>query len=537
MLTKATSKPECESAMKAELVENPENFENTEINPSKEFFSLCKLSYTFSREGKTFDKKQARTLETKMHKLYYKVLNSGNAEIDNIVTLAQMYYNVSEVYVESNGKEKQQIATNSILRSLNLIKDKELNRKTILLALDVYNLLGYIYHKQKKTEKAIQAFDKVVELYLMYIKGKDKYGTPLDLENIFFKSLEKLNSYVKLAKTYLAVLRTLVRMHSTIGTMNKFIICSHMLLAAEFNKSLTVEEYINWMKTAMLLSDLFLMSRRFTEARNHLIVASFVKRHFIDVKYYNICQKLELSLEEPVSREQHIIASTLVAVHWVKYGIALLDTSATQLQLLEKNPTYERSSLESKYPTKSQKHAPQKLLLLTEIQEEFSITDEYAPFKDKYLSDYNAAKEVFLYVIKILSDMTAHYCLSKDMKLCATIALCTSNAYKYMACYEQDLTSQDILQSRRRDILLEAINIIFSNNNNSNDNNNNNRNELRHLRLQLAIAYSSLINIKLENLETINVQNTEQRYNIIIDEINDLVKAGLVNLQIYMCHE
>lgn len=515
---------------KAELFES---FENTEVNPSKEFFSLCELSYTFSKERRTFDKKQARILETKVHKLYNKVLNSRNVEIDNIVTLAQTYYNVGEVYVDSDSKEKQQIATDNILHSLNLIKDKELNRKTILLALDVYKLLGYIYHKQKKTEKAIQAFDKTVELYLMYTEGKDKYGTPIDLKNIIFKSLEELDSYAKLAKTYLAALRTLVRLHSTDEVTNKFIICSHMLLAAEFNKSSKAEEHINWMRTAMSLSDYFLMSRRFTEARNHLIIASFVKRHFIDEKYYNILKEPELSLEVSVSREQHNIASVLVAIHWVKYGIALLRISATQLRLSEENPNYERSYVESKYPTKSQKHVPQKLLLFTEIQREFSITDQYVPFKDKYLSGYNAAKEVFLHVIKMFNDMITHYSPDEDIKIYTTIVSCTSNAYKYMARYEQDLTRQAVLQNRQAEVLSEAISSMYNNNND----NNNNRNEMRHLRLQLAIAHSTLIYIKLENLKTISPLYTKQRYDTIIEEIDDLVEQGLMNLQKRMRYE
>lgn len=458
-----------------------------------------------------------------MYKLYNKVTTSGNVGIDDVVTLAQTYYNVSEaciaVCLSDLDIKEIQIVEDNVLHCLYLVKGKELNRKTILLAVHAYTLLGRIYFKQKKTEKAIQKYNQALELCLEYAERNNEHDVPIDLKSIILKSSEKPNGYKQLKSIYIDILRVLATKHIDMGEINKprVIIIIHTFLATSIYtlSSKGIEESVTWIKVAMSLSDYFLMFRRFREAKDHLTVASFVKKLYIDNKY-NYAANNNSLLDMSIC-EQYKTISMLFAIHWAKFGIALLRTSAARLPCLEEDHNFNYS--ESRYPTKSQKNTLPKLLF-TEIRKEYPVIDMCdVPLQDKYLSDYSGAKEVFLFVLKLLTDASTCNNPEKDMMAFTTIIKCTYKAYRYMAFYEHDLNDRVILQKRSMEILSDAGLKLKSSK------------ELRYLWLQLAIAYSMLIDTELENMEAMPYL---LEHDTIVADIGSLVEKGLKNLQLYM---
>ncbi|XP_011139249.1 uncharacterized protein LOC105183062 isoform X2 [Harpegnathos saltator] len=372
MSRKDTCKPKHNSVTNAELAASPERSKDA-MNFSKRLLALCKVSYTYVfRETKHFDKKQFKVLESEATELLHKVTNSENTELDDIIILAQIYYNICEIHIESDAKRKQRMVAKNVQHCLTLLTNKELNCKSILLAVNANNILGYIYWRQEKTEEAIQIYDKAVKLYLAYMQKKDEYGTPIDLRHIVTTSCGKECGYTKLSNTYILLLRALVSLHTTTKPTDNedLITCNHMLLTAEFNKSPEAKDHFEWIKTAMSSCNYFLVHDRFIEAKHYLNIATFVKNNFIEKNCQNDPSKPRLS-----SKVLSIWKSTfkLLLIHWAKYGIALLRVTAQRSQRLEKNEDLKTDYTEPQSPAESPERASRKLLLFTEIGEKFSI--------------------------------------------------------------------------------------------------------------------------------------------------------------------
>lgn len=510
---------------KAELPASSESFKNTTINPSKELFKVCTESYIFCKNKNEFDKRKVKALETRI-KSFHKIVKSGNIGLDDTLILAQTYYNMCEVYYDSCEKDKINCAVDNIMYCLKLIKGKELDCKFVLLALNAYGFLGDIYLVQNKTEKAMQIYDKAVQLYWTYMQEKNEYGTPIDLIDIVLESPQELTSYKKMENAYTDILRNLTKMQEVLGQTNNqsYIIRGHMLLVVDFNNLSETEDYFNWINGAEKLCNFFLSYNRFREAVSHLTVASFVKNTLLDGQF----NSQDLSLEGSDLYKQNKNADKTLMLLWAKYGTAILRTSAERLLRLEKGEDFE-INLKSECQAKSGEQASQKLLLFTEIEEKYSILDMHHPIPVKYISDYTGAKEIFLLVLRLFKDMRLYYIPEQDMDTYAIDILNVCNAYKYMALYEEDLNSRMILQKRRAELLSHAMGFVrydrmF------------NCNSLRYLRLQLAIAYSSMMDLYLEQLDIFKSPLTkgDRTGYIIKDAIDESVKNGLLNLHKYM---
>lgn len=505
----------------AELTKSSENLENTVeiINFSTEFLEIFKLSYTFIEEFREFDKKQIKILITKTDQLLRKVIKSGNTNLDDIIILAYTYQNIGYLYMWLDEKDSLYIATNNFLHCLDLIRNKELDRKSILLAMRVYNYLGSIYYVQNKKEKSVQIYDKAVKLYLAYIQDAHKYGCPVDFQDIIIEPLIKVYGYKKMADIYIVILRELIDLHVSIepNLNDTVVVYTHMLLDVQFSEMTEIKHYVKWIQTAITLVDFFLTYGRFKEANNHLIAANFVRLYFMDVKSHNIKRS---SFEIYELQQQNQIMFMLIAIYQAKYGVMLLRYSAERLLRLEKDENCEINSLKPKSPSKSKKQVPQKLLLFTKVEKDYSNA-MYHVYPVTYISDYAGAKQVFVITLKWLYYTGLPFSPSKSLNEYIAMILSICNAHKYMALYEKDTTSQILLHNRRLEVLMNAIMLIDSKH----------CNVLKYLRLQLAIAYSTLINIRIEELETVDPLYTPQRYDTINLVINNLLANSLMNLK------
>ncbi|XP_032662850.1 uncharacterized protein LOC116840351 isoform X2 [Odontomachus brunneus] len=86
-------KMKCESVIKMGLIES---FRNLEIilKPSEQFLQIYGLSFKFYKNRKEFSNTQIKIMESKMSKLFYKIIYSKITDLDDTVTLATAYYNL-----------------------------------------------------------------------------------------------------------------------------------------------------------------------------------------------------------------------------------------------------------------------------------------------------------------------------------------------------------------------------------------------------------------------------------------------------------
>ncbi|XP_032662816.1 uncharacterized protein LOC116840334 isoform X2 [Odontomachus brunneus] len=465
MSIKTVDKPKCESVTEAQSVESSLSLECT-IKPSDEFFHVFELSYVFNMDKGTLTKKQIRIIETNMDKLYNKVTKPGNATLIDIITLAYCYQNLCHYYLKSNQKELS-LGKNCILRCLNLVKDKELDPKSILIALKGHYQLGFIYFKQKKRGTAVQICNKAIGLYLTYTHDKEKY-------------------------------------------------------AAELNILQVSGEYLLWISSVLKVSNYLVLHDRFAEARSHIITAIYVKKKYFHEILGNTKEQIFSSEERKLS-ELYLELDMVFSISRIKYGIKLLRRSVERLLRLEKSEEFEIDNLNSGHPTKLEVDISQRLLLFNDIDTEIPFTHINPFLPVKHILHYNDAYKIFTDILRNVSIVRYVLDKSRDLETYGQLILDTCEAYKYMSLYEKDITNRNLLRNVIVDLLSEGVkNQLLKTRAPG---------TYSSIQLHLAITLSNVINVKLENAATINPMYMPKRYDDIELEIEYLVRIALIHLK------
>ncbi|XP_032662911.1 KIF-binding protein-like isoform X2 [Odontomachus brunneus] len=527
MSTKTTDESKCESALvpRTGMVESSSNFENT-IKPSEEFVEFFKLTYTFSKDPSKFSKKQIKTIEIKMDKLFHKVINSQNTKFENIIALAYICQHICFAYIKLGQTEKLSVAKDSILCSLHLIKDKQLDPKIILLTLKANSHLGHVYYKQQKLGKAIEALDKAVDLYFIYMEEHSEYDIPIDYQDIIIKSVQIKNGYSKLKSIYKHILRTLTDVHTQMGskTNESFILSRHLLLMEELNSLQTFKEHIQWIEKAMTVCNYLIMCNRFGEAESY-IDRTFVVQKKIDIKFNDITGK-ETLLKELRLYEQCFGTYKLITLCHAKLAVALFRYSVERLLRLEKNEDSKANNSTTKYPSKSKEQPSRRLLIFTQNEKAYFDKNTHRNmYPSMYILNHNKVQKYFITILNVIYKSKLFF-IPSDINTYIPFTLCISNIYKYIAFYEKDTASRFLLQKRRAEILERAVNILGDKNGCK---------LLRLLWLQLTIAYSTLIDMKVE--EAVPIPYLSERHDTLVDEINVLVENGLIFLRKHMYYK
>ncbi|XP_032662810.1 uncharacterized protein LOC116840331 [Odontomachus brunneus] len=523
-----TDESKCESALVPTpgMIESSCSFEDT-IKPSDEFLQVFKLTYPFSKYQSKFNKKQIRTIEVKMDKLFHKVVNSEDTKFEDVITLAYICQHICFAYMKSDQIENQSAAKDSILRCLHLIKDKELDPNIILLTLKAYGNLSFIYQKQKKLENATEALDRAVNLYLTYMEEYSEYDIPIDYEDIIIKPSVQINGFSKLKSLYRYLLQLSTDIHTKMRskTNESFMLSRHLLLLDELNYLQTSEEYTQWCEIAMTVCSNLITCNRFAEAKSY-IEQLYIIQTVLHAKYVDSMRKGPSS-ETPMLFNQCVAMMNSVVICYVRYCVMLFCESVKRLLRLEKNVDSKANNSLTKELPKSEGRASRRLLLFYPNAEEYFDTNMYHAVPFTYILKYNEAQKQFAKVLNVLYNSRLHVDILSEMNFSIRNRLYISNIYKYMAFYEKDTATQFLLRKRRTEILEEAANILS---------NKNNCKLLRLLWLQLTIAYSTLIDTKLDDIEASYLPYLPQSYFALeIDEINILVAKSSIFLQKYMC--
>lgn len=498
------------------------------IKPSDEFVQIFKLAHTFSKDQSKLSKKQIRTTETKMNKLFHKVINSQNTKSDDIIVLAYAYEYVCFAYFKLNTKEKLSVAKDFILHCLHLIKDKELDPKVILLALKAYSHLYFINDKLQKLENTIEILDKALDLYLIYTEEHTSDQIPIDYEDIIIKPLIQIDGYVKLKSLYLHILDSSIKIHTKIGSENNEsdMLTRHLILTEEFGYLLENEEYKEWIEKAMTVYDYLIMRNRFAEAKSYLDITTFVQRTFLHEKLSREIKEQGFFSETSKLYKQCLLTFKLINLCQVRYTAALFRQSVKRLLRLEKDGDSKTNNSTTEHPSKAKKQAPRRLLVFVPNKEtdRFDLNIYHAK-PVIYVLDYNKAQQSFASILNVIHKSGLYFRFHTDnVKLYVRCILYTSNAYKYMAFYEKNTTSRFLLLKRRTEILEETATIL---------NDKNDCQLVGILRLQLAIAYSTLIDMKLEDIEATPLPYMTPRHDTIVVENNLLLMKGLLFLRKY----
>lgn len=167
--------------------------------------------------------------------------------------------------------------------------------------------------------------------------------------------------------------------------------------------------------------------------------------------------------------------------------------------------------------------SPEKKIEVTCKFESLELSSYENCITDKFLLMFEDAKPVFLTVQDWLNRAKEYYTVESEASEYAKIVQDQSNLYKYLAFYDFDEANQCKMHKRRADLLEDVLNTL---------------NETyymaicRELWYELGLAYSTILDIKLDTFERIKIQETPSPH--ILNKINILCNKSIAKFQSFI---
>ncbi|XP_029174183.1 KIF1-binding protein homolog [Nylanderia fulva] len=495
------------------------NFEITDYTRSwvKEKYQEVQV-LTKEHEAKC-DPNQLYERKCKAMEILTEILDVLTKETVCTVMIAITHLNIGILQADMQDTE---IAKEYFTRCINLLEEYKLTSEGILPAISANNQMGIVYAQQGLYQEAKDFLEQAESIYIkfteevrldpvhmMTIMGIEEIEGDLCAKNI----LEKLHT---LTLYYLA------QVCRELDDKCNFALYCHRTLSKQLSQSKITQDldYIEWALNAATISQYFIENDKFPQARHHLAAASCVLEKYSEILKAKNTEKCESTAPE---NENFCHRSADIARCWAKYGIALLSTSkerlmkrADQEDELDDSKHAEVSNEVDKYSYANEATENPKFI---DLEPELEvITSEIT---DKYLLDFDDARPVFLNVQKWLNKAKLYYGFENHASDYARIAQDMSQAYKYLAFYEEKEDRQAKMHKRRIDILEEVsqgLSPRFY------------RVICREIWLELAETYSEILDIKIDRLQALNQKPTDQ----MTAKIERLARSSIKNYQSYV---
>ncbi|XP_025990288.2 KIF-binding protein isoform X2 [Solenopsis invicta] len=431
---------------------------DTSMNISKKFFKVLKLSFEikYLKDDVKPSRKEnkIKVIEKRLEVLYNNVIDiSTNPKLDDIIALAAAYHNIGQIYVDSTILEEVNLALVCLSRCLELLRGNQLNPKAILTSLDALNELNFILSNKLKTKKyTFEFLNTAMELYLKYTI-RDDYPDPVHIAAIVGFKEEESNPKIILDGFHHTTLQDLGILY-LLKPKDKhgFVSYMHNLIERQLSQIISENKFddksINLALALFDLSQYFIANSRFVEARNYIATADYVLRKFSEGKF-KITEEVSPSKKSQFDYlydNCHYI-NAISGKYWGTYGVAFLRFWMYKfLQYKEDSCELDISKLEIKSVEESTK-----LLIFSNLEEELEqITNQ---IKDIHILNLTEAKSVFIQTLRYLDTANECFTADTDIESHMKITLDISEAYKYLAGFEQHRDKQIKLHKRRVECL------------------------------------------------------------------------------------
>ncbi|EFN74953.1 KIF1-binding protein-like protein, partial [Camponotus floridanus] len=390
------------------------------------------------------------------------------------------------------------VAKDYLIKCTELLNGKELHYKFILTAIYARIYLYEIWEKLQQLENCYSLLDKALELYLSYTKEED-YPDPFNID-IFLPN--KGNSKINLINSHILTLDYMKKLYCLQPTnMHKFVIYVHNLL----NKQLkTIKDstenhiFLCWAEASAELSIYFLYSNRFMEAKIHIAAAEYM------TVMYRISLITDLDAKSEEKMYNYHLVYMFINQLWAMYGIMLLRSSKERLLQHKSNKSCEVNNTESECHLKLEKEI-MKPLTFVDLEKDLKRIIKYH-ITDIYVSDLDDIKIIFGNVLKWLDEVFMHFKETNQFIPQVQIILCMSKAYKYYVYFVGSKSKQIKVIEVQTKMLKKYINTLSSEYNALPE-----YHYLKKLNFELAITYSTLLNIMFEELHEIEEITDEMR--------------------------
>ncbi|KAL2727660.1 hypothetical protein V1477_016936 [Vespula maculifrons] len=437
-----------------------------------------------------------------------------------ILLLAITYLNSGILHADT---EELNTAEEQFMKCVDLLKDRELEPEGVLPILATLNQLGIVWSRWNQPLKAKLFLDRAEQIYKDFTNAKNSCD-PIDLVPNFGTSgtKEGISTKHALEKIHTLTLYYQAQVYGVLKDYYKSAVYCHITLRRQLEQNEIMQDldHVEWALNAATLSQYFIGNKRFTQARHHLVAASYILQ-----KYENVMKEKKNKTNSRIAAaeyERYKHRSADIARCWAKYGILLLSLSKHRLLQEpgkgEINPYYTRKSElnfdEEKDPEKNFDDLKFDILM-----------DDIKPFinqiTDKYLLDFNDAKLVFLNIQKWIEQAKSYYTLENHASDYVEIIQDISQAYKYLAFFDESEDRRAKMHKRRIDMLQATVKEL---------NPQYYKTACRQIWTELSETYSDILDIKLDRLQ-MSEDKTDPHA---LTKINHLAKSSIKNFQLFL---
>ncbi|XP_011689714.1 PREDICTED: KIF1-binding protein homolog [Wasmannia auropunctata] len=434
------------------------------------------------------------------------------------VAAAITYLNIGvlQADIEDTG-----FATEHFKKCADLLGDSKLTSEGILPAISANNQLGLIYAQRGLYEEAKDLLKQAEDMYVTFTEDPEREP----VHTVAIIDIEELEADAGCARSVLERLHTftlyyLAQVYRELDDKRNFALYCHRTLSKQLSRDRITRnlDYVEWALNAATISQYFIEQDKFPQARHHLAAASHVLGRYSEILRAKGTRETSESVAAEYENYEHRSAN--IARCWAKYGIALLTASRERLlkraeQEDEPDVRKVARGAASGEGHKCSEEDPRFVELEPELE---SITSEIT---DKYLLDFNDARPVFLNVRKWLDRAREYYTFENHASDYAWIAQDLSQAYKYLAFFEDNEDRQARMHKRRIDTLEEVIEGLYPRFY---------RVVCREIWLELAATYSEILDLKIDRLEASNEKPTAQ----MVAKIERLARSSIRHYQSYL---
>ena len=369
-------------------------------------------------------------------------------------------------------------------KCVELLQEHSLNERACNVLQEALNQLGILWTGRRQPEKALAFLQRAEKLYKDF--QHEVGGAPYTVDDLFACDTSEDDGAVAhrrsthFENTYTHTLYYLAQVYGRLEESQKSAQYCHVTL----RRQLETRTYqpVEWALNAATLSQYYITKPDFGMARHCMASATVVLKEAGEDDDKCLSQNCDGPKDLP-----RIWADLYRC--WVKYGLQLLETSWERLlddsQDEDKQAKSEQQEQEEEEEEGASKEEKEKDTLLTFDLELTAVEEQIT---DKYVLDYEQAREVFLTVQQWINKAQEYYHIDDHCTDYTEIVQDHSRLYKQLIFFEGDYDRQCKMHKRRVDLLKNVLDQL------------NPQYYLlvcRQLMFELAETYSAMLDLKL----------------------------------------
>ena len=424
-----------------------------------------------------------------------------------------------------NFTETEELSTGEEL--LNKCADQlypsRLDKRSCTTLLNTLNNLGILWTSRRRPEVALDRLLKADKLYKDF--KHEVGGAPFMMNEIFSPPKQEYEDETLIQKrkdafedAYTHTLYYLAQVYGKLDENKKSAEYCHVTLCRQLDSM--KYDPLDWALNAATLSQYYITDENFNMARHCLASATQIINE-TDVNGPSLPQDTDPESQAAIdAREKIPRAKTDISRCWIKYGLALLETSRDKLmESVERDDDEDEGS--AKNNTEAEEDSDSDSEKKSQLYFNLEVTSQEEKITDKNLLVFDEARQVFLSVQKWVNEAKEFYMLDGHCSDHVELIQDHSKAFKFLSFFEVDFERQCKMHKRRIDMLealLQQLNPQFY------------LLICRQLMYEIAETYSSMLDLKLSIVEERSVTPTPHA----VRKINLLAEQSIKKYQEYL---